>query len=137
VSEIVEVDDYNCLDYYNAITAPDQQRVRLDFRDDFHIEPSEDCGNDQLEIRDGPFGYSRLVGRFCGTIRPPLIESTGGYLWLRFYSDDSIEYIGFRAVYEYYSPREGTNNAGIKLYCIIFSFISKQNAAIYKISEEN
>ena len=84
-----------------VVAAPSDHRIRLDFRGEFHIETSEDCGYDYLQVVDGPFSYSPLVGRYCGRRQPPLIESTGRYLWLRFHSDDSIEYVGFHIVYEF------------------------------------
>uniref|UniRef100_A0A6A7G1V8 Neuropilin and tolloid-like protein 2 n=2 Tax=Hirondellea gigas TaxID=1518452 RepID=A0A6A7G1V8_9CRUS len=75
--------------------------IRVDFRDYFEMEPSEDCENDFLEIRDGAHGYSDLMGRYCGGDFPPIITSKNRYLWLRFRSDETLEYKGFRAVYEY------------------------------------
>jgi len=83
------------------VAAPSDHRIRLDFRGEFHIETSEDCDYDYLQVVDGPFSYSPVVGRYCGRRHPPLIESTGRYLWLRFHSDDSIEYVGFHIVYEF------------------------------------
>ena len=60
------------------------------------------CGCHVMQVVDGPFGYSTpVVGRYCGRRRPPLVESSGRYLWLRFHSDDSIEYVGFHLVYEF------------------------------------
>ena len=54
-----------------------------------------------FQIRDGDQGYSTLIGHFCGSDFPPMITSSGRSLWLRFVSDGTIEYSGFRAVYEY------------------------------------
>lgn len=54
-----------------------------------------------LQIRDGGHGFSPLVGQFCGTEFPPMITSKDSSLWLRFHSDENIEYSGFVAVYEY------------------------------------
>ena len=84
-----------------GISAEFGYQIRLDFRDYFHIEPSENCQNDFLEIRDGPWGYSDKLGRFCGNEFPPIITSKDQHLWLRFYSDESLEYRGFRAVYDF------------------------------------
>ena len=86
------------------ITAPKGYRIRLDFRDEFHIEKTDDCKYDFLELRDGPFGYSPLLGRYCGRQFPPLTLSSSRYLWIRFKSDETIEYKGFRAVYEFFKP---------------------------------
>jgi len=84
-----------------VVAAPSGHRIRLDFRGEFHIETSDNCDYDYLQVVDGPFSYSPVVGRYCGRRHPPLIESTGRYLWLRFQSDDSIEYVGFHIVYEF------------------------------------
>lgn len=75
--------------------------IRVDFRDYFHLEPSNKCEFDVLEVRDGAHGYSDLMGRFCGDNFPPIITSKDRYLWLKFISDDTIEYRGFRAVFSY------------------------------------
>ncbi|KAK7068343.1 Neuropilin and tolloid-like protein 2 [Halocaridina rubra] len=75
--------------------------IRIDFRDYFHLEPSENCEYDFLEIRDGAHGYSDLIDKFCGASFPQLITSKDQNLWLRFSSDENIEYRGFRAVYQY------------------------------------
>lgn len=53
------------------------------------------------QIRDGQYGFSTLIGKYCGTDFPPEITSKERYLWLHFHSDDTIEYTGFSAVYEY------------------------------------
>ncbi|XP_064599173.1 neuropilin and tolloid-like protein 2 isoform X2 [Liolophura sinensis] len=75
--------------------------VELDFRDHFMMESANDCRYDFLEVRDGPYGYSPLIGRYCGRTFPPWIESTGNYMWIRFRSDDILQYSGFRAVYNF------------------------------------
>lgn len=75
--------------------------VKIRFDGKFQIEPSNNCAYDYIEIRDGPHGYSPLIGRYCGTIPPMDITSTGRELWLRFNSDESIELNGFRAFFEF------------------------------------
>ncbi|KAH8275094.1 hypothetical protein KR018_011788, partial [Drosophila ironensis] len=84
-----------------VITAPKGQIIRLDFRNSFNIEAKEECKFDFLEIRDGQYGFSTLLGKFCGTDFPPEITSRERYLWLHFHSDETIEYTGFSAVYEF------------------------------------
>ena len=54
-----------------------------------------------LQIRDGDQGYSKLINKYCGSKFPPIITSSGRSLWLRFVSDGTIEYSGFKAVYDY------------------------------------
>ena len=40
-------------------------------------------------------------GKFCGDKFPPIITSSGRSLWLRFSSDKTISYTGFKAVYTF------------------------------------
>ena len=54
-----------------------------------------------LQIRDGDQGYSTLIDKYCGSNFPPIITSSGRSLWLRFVSDGTIEYNGFKAVYNF------------------------------------
>ncbi|EDS43849.1 conserved hypothetical protein [Culex quinquefasciatus] len=84
-----------------VLEAPVGSLVRLDFRDHFHVEPSDECKYDYLEIRDGAHGFSTLIGKYCGTTYPPMITSKERFLWLHFHSDENIEYGGFVVVYEY------------------------------------
>ncbi|KAL5278301.1 neto-1 family protein [Megaselia abdita] len=89
------------------IEAPKGQLIRLDFRNFFHIEENNnDCKFDYLEIRDGPYGFSNLIGKYCGEEFPPEITSKERHLWLHFHSDESIEYSGFQAVYEFIDRRK-------------------------------
>ncbi|XP_076437271.1 cubilin-like isoform X2 [Babylonia areolata] len=61
----------------------------------------ESCPHDYLEIRNGGFSSSPLVGRFCGTsVATPVILSHSNSLWLRFVSDGSRTYSGFRVFYD-------------------------------------
>ncbi|KAG4067257.1 hypothetical protein HA402_000248 [Bradysia odoriphaga] len=85
----------------NFPDAPPGYLIKLDFRNKFNIEPSNGCEYDFLEIRDGKHGYSKELGKFCGTDFPPIIFSSQRYLWLHFHSDENIEYDGFQAVYEF------------------------------------
>ncbi|XP_022193782.1 neuropilin and tolloid-like protein 2 [Nilaparvata lugens] len=89
----------NHTDCIKIITAESGNLLRLDFRDSFNVEPSEDCRFDYLEVRDGAHGYSTRIGLFCGHDFPPVLTSSDRYLWLRFHSDETIEYTGFKAVY--------------------------------------
>lgn len=92
--------------------------LQLDFRDTFHIEPSEGCRFDYLEVRDGAHGYSTLRGQFCGQTFPPMLTSSDRYFWLRFHSDENIEYSGFKAVYRTVPrPDNGRPPSLIKLMC--------------------
>jgi len=89
---------------FRTISADYGYFVRVDFRDFFRIEPPSNegrCDYDYLEIRDGDQGYSPLIHKVCGSDFPPIITSSGRSLWLRFASDGTIEYNGFKAVYDF------------------------------------
>ena len=45
--------------------------------------------------------YFMISGKFCGDKFPPIITSSGRSLWLRFSSDKTISYTGFKAVYTF------------------------------------
>lgn len=94
------------------------EQVILDFRDQFEMEPSDNCKFDRLEIRDGSYGYSPIMDKYCGKHFPPLIRSSGSSLWLRFQSDDSIEYTGFRAKY-WFEKRKNV----CKLFSVKFIYV--------------
>ncbi|VDO83781.1 unnamed protein product [Schistosoma curassoni] len=82
----------------------DQHRIVLHFRGTFELEPESHCTTDFLEIRDGAFGFTTLLGRFCSKQVPDLgtgLISTGQYMWLRFHSDSTIAHRGFQAVYRF------------------------------------
>lgn len=81
--------------------APFGSYIKVEFRDMFSLEESDTCEYDRLEIRNGQYGYSDLLEVICGHNFPPEISSSDRYLWLRFKSDESIEYSGFRAVYHF------------------------------------
>ena len=71
--------------------------------------------HDDDQVRDGDQGYSTEIGTFCGSDFPPIITSSSRSLWLRltcfltsnisrfsrFVSDATIEYGGFKAVFDY------------------------------------
>lgn len=86
---------------YSRLLAPFGYQIRIEFRDKFHLEGSTNCEYDYLEIRDGAYGYSTPLAKLCGHEFPKDITSNDRYLFLRFVSDDSIEYGGFRAVYSF------------------------------------
>ncbi|XP_045482434.1 cubilin [Harmonia axyridis] len=70
----------------------------LDFRLEHSSDTDEPCF-DYVEVRDGDYENSTLVGRYCNEIRPPKIVSSMNYLWLKFVSDESVSYEGFKATY--------------------------------------
>uniref|UniRef100_A0A1I7S191 CUB domain-containing protein n=1 Tax=Bursaphelenchus xylophilus TaxID=6326 RepID=A0A1I7S191_BURXY len=104
-----------------TIHAPPGYDIVFRFSDVFQIEASyedslnhpnaiaQHCPNDFLEIRDGRYSFSPLVGRFCGMRPPPEIRAQSGYAWLNFHSDGLIEERGFSAEYEFVRKWNQTN----------------------------
>ena len=54
--------------------------------------------HDWVEVRDGSGSDATLVGKFCGSVLPESITSTGNSLYVRFVSDIWRAEPGFRAV---------------------------------------
>lgn len=83
-----------------SLAAP-RQCIELHFDEKYSIEPSWECKFDHIEVRDGPFGFSPIIGRFCGQQNPPMIKSSGRFLWIKFFADGELESIGFSARYNF------------------------------------
>lgn len=75
------------------------------------------------QIRDGRYGFSKLIDTLCGHKFPNLIFSSDRYLWLLFRSDDNIEYGGFEGYIEFIDrpQKSGKRKHAIKLE-LIYSF---------------
>lgn len=83
------------------LSALPRQRIELLFDDTFYIEASFECRFDHIEVRDGPFSFSPLINRFCGSANPGLVLSSGRFMWIRFFSDEELEGIGFQVQYSF------------------------------------
>ena len=80
-----------------TISAPPGHKIVLDFRD-FRLQQNDPC-RDWLDIYDGSSIRETKVGRYCGSVKPLPVTSSGHNLHIRFKSDDFIEDRGFRARY--------------------------------------
>uniref|UniRef100_A0A8C6Q809 Neuropilin and tolloid like 1 n=1 Tax=Nothobranchius furzeri TaxID=105023 RepID=A0A8C6Q809_NOTFU len=83
------------------IEASPRQCIDLFFDERYAIEPSWECKFDHIEIRDGPFDFSPIIGRYCGEESPAYIHSSGRYLYINFVADSELEAIGFSARYNF------------------------------------
>lgn len=83
------------------ITATHGEKIVLNITD-LHIYESPNCETDLLEIRDGYWHKSPLLGdRLCGTKLPDTIVSTGSRLLVTFQTTHShAGFKGFSATYE-------------------------------------
>nr|XP_023417709.1 cubilin [Cavia porcellus] len=91
-------DNYECI---YRITVEINQQIALHFTN-FSLEDgiNANCITDFLEIRDGGYENSPLVGIYCGSILPPVIISHSNKLWLKFESDVLFSSSGFSAYWD-------------------------------------
>ena len=81
------------------IEAPSGNRVELKF-EAFVLEYQTSCGFDWLEVYDGKSDRDPKIGnKLCGSGTPSNIVSRGSRLFLKFRSDGSKTYSGFKITY--------------------------------------
>uniref|UniRef100_A0A673AWB1 Neuropilin (NRP) and tolloid (TLL)-like 1 n=1 Tax=Sphaeramia orbicularis TaxID=375764 RepID=A0A673AWB1_9TELE len=85
----------------SPLQPPPRQCIDLFFDEKYSIEPSWECKFDHIEVRDGPFGFSPIIGRYCGQESPAYVRSSGRYLYIKFVADGELEAIGFSARYNF------------------------------------
>ncbi|XP_063003684.1 cubilin [Elgaria multicarinata webbii] len=96
--------DMNC-SYH--ITVGNNKIVALKFNS-FHLEPSSSCNNDYVSVYDGPNIISPLLGKFCGSVLPPVIKSSSNVLLLVFKTDSYEAAGGWKASFrETIGPEQG------------------------------
>ncbi|KAE8598235.1 hypothetical protein XENTR_v10016764 [Xenopus tropicalis] len=94
------------------IEAAPRQCIELHFDENYSIESSWECKFDHIEVRDGPFGFSPIIGRYCGQQSPPFIKSSGRFLWIKFFADGELQSLGFSAQYNF-TPDPDFKDLGI------------------------
>ncbi|VVC39264.1 EGF-like, conserved site,EGF-like calcium-binding domain,CUB domain,EGF domain,EGF-like calcium- [Cinara cedri] len=77
-----------------VINVPVTNQIELNITE-FELEKSADCRFDFLEIRNGGYSTSPLIGKYCGTNILPIISSIGNSLFIKFVSDNSKSQKGF------------------------------------------
>ena len=73
--------------------------IKLSF-DSFNLSQSSDCSEDYVEVHDGQFDTSDLVGKYCGSEKPSSITSDHSELRVVFRSAGKTKYLGFKATFE-------------------------------------
>ncbi|XP_076255661.1 tolloid-like protein 1 tolkin [Rhynchophorus ferrugineus] len=81
------------------ITATHGEKIVLNITG-FDIEKSPDCKEDYLEVRDGYWHKSAILGVFCGTGLIPPIISTGSRLLVTYVARKPMGHRGFTISYE-------------------------------------
>lgn len=61
---------------------------------------STEANHDFLEIQNGPYHTSSMIGQFSGTDLPPSLLSTTHETLIHFYSDHSENRQGFKLAYQ-------------------------------------
>ncbi|KAL0113327.1 hypothetical protein PUN28_012468 [Cardiocondyla obscurior] len=77
-----------------VIEAENRHRIILTV-DHFSLESHVSCGFDYLEIRNGGYNSSPLIGKYCGTNIPTEIPSQSHQMYIKFVSDFSRSMQGF------------------------------------------
>uniref|UniRef100_H2ZHT4 Metalloendopeptidase n=1 Tax=Ciona savignyi TaxID=51511 RepID=H2ZHT4_CIOSA len=70
--------------------------VKLVFNE-FELESQPDCAYDHLEIYDGADATAAILGRYCGSKRPTPIVASTNHMFVKFFSDASVQKRGFSA----------------------------------------
>ncbi|XP_053569959.1 cubilin [Bombina bombina] len=79
-----------------VITQPIGTLVVFNFNS-FNVLTGPTCGNNYVEVRDGPSAESKLIGKYCGPEMPPSVQSTQRNLYVKFVTDSSEANRGFLA----------------------------------------
>ncbi|KAJ3603850.1 hypothetical protein NHX12_028591 [Muraenolepis orangiensis] len=79
-----------------ALSATPGHRIKIAFNE-LDMEAHLECAYDHIEIYDGRDAKATSLGRFCGTKKPSPIMSSANKLFIRFFSDNSVQKKGFEA----------------------------------------
>ena len=100
-----EISSPNWPDFYPSrkdctwhFTTTPGHRIKLQFNH-FEMEPHQECSYDHCELYDGNTKDAQVLGRFCGSKLPHPILASSNRLFMRFYSDASVQRKGFQAMY--------------------------------------
>ena len=61
---------------------------------------ANDCEYDYVKVYDGDTEAAPLMGKFCGTNLPPVLQSTDIFLYITFGSDATINAGGYSLIWE-------------------------------------
>jgi len=95
------------------IQPPQATSVSLRFTK-FNVEAASTDGQsiyDAVEVYDGTSTTGNLLGRFTGNKIPPLLTANSGSMFVKFYSDLSVNDSGWSAIYTSTSPSYCNSNS--------------------------
>lgn len=96
--------DANCV---WVIIAPLGSIVQLTFSS-FHLEDSSDCSLDYVSVYEGYAHNGTKMHSYCGTSTPPITQSSGNVISIKFVTDSSVASDGFRAQYSFIDSKTGS-----------------------------
>ncbi|XP_022536438.2 bone morphogenetic protein 1b isoform X2 [Astyanax mexicanus] len=79
-----------------ALSTTPGHRIKLAFNE-IDMESHLECSYDHVEVYDGGNGRAPSLGRFCGGKKPSPVFSSMNTMFLRFFSDNSVQKRGFQA----------------------------------------
>ncbi|XP_022107899.1 cubilin-like isoform X2 [Acanthaster planci] len=83
-----------------VISVPTGQQISVNFTD-FDLEQHFNCAFDYVELRNGGYATSPLIGTFCGSsINPTMYTSHSNKMYIKFESDFSLSARGFSLAYD-------------------------------------
>lgn len=66
---------------------------------EFDVEDQPQCTYDHLELYDGKSVDDTSLGKFCGNKKPDAVVATGSEMFIKFFSDASVQKRGFSATH--------------------------------------
>ncbi|GCC20984.1 hypothetical protein chiPu_0000153 [Chiloscyllium punctatum] len=79
-----------------TISVENNKQILLNFTH-FQLDGHQTCTSGYVEVRNGGYETSPLVGQYCGSKAPPPIISHSNQLWIKFKSDNTLQYRVFKA----------------------------------------
>ena len=72
----------------------------------FDLQQSQDCEADYVEIKHRSFYWPTVVGKFCGSSFPGVIQVNDSKVYVEFNTDSSGKYTGFHGSYKVLPDRK-------------------------------
>ncbi|XP_023933202.1 cubilin-like [Lingula anatina] len=89
--------------YWRITSQSPRKNVRFEITE-IDVEDFRQCSADSLSVYDGEtISKSRLLGKFCGNEKPPVLWSSTSTLHVVFESDNTHEGKGFKAKFDFVS----------------------------------
>ncbi|PFX19451.1 Cubilin [Stylophora pistillata] len=82
-----------------SISVDTDSKIVLSF-EFFNVSQTSHCSEDYVEVQDGWFSTSDLVGKYCGGEKPSQITSDSWNLRVAFKSSGKTKFPGFKATYK-------------------------------------